>query len=46
MANPAVAYVQLYPNRSKAAFVQLMGDWTGILVVLGRSIDTVNGMVS
>src|SRR5262245_10617621 len=28
MAHPAVAYFQLHPNRSKAAFVQLIGDWT------------------
>ena len=32
MANPEVAYFQIHPNRSKAAFVQLIGDWTGILV--------------
>jgi transposase len=32
MANPEVAYFQIHPNRSKAAFVQLIGDWTGVLV--------------
>lgn len=31
-ANPAVAYVQIPPNRAKAAFVQLLGDWRGLLV--------------
>ena len=38
MANPAVAYFQIHPNRSKAAFVQLIGDWTGILVSDGYRI--------
>jgi len=38
MANPAVAYLQLHPNRSKAAFVQLIGDWTGILVRDGYGV--------
>jgi transposase len=32
MANPAVAYFQGHPNRSKATFAQLIADWTGILV--------------
>ena len=32
MANPQVAYFQIHPNRSKAAFVQLIADWSGILV--------------
>ena len=32
MANPAVAYFQIHPTRSKAAFVQLIGAWRGILV--------------
>jgi transposase len=32
MANPKVAYFQIHPTRSKAAFVQLIGDWMGILV--------------
>jgi transposase len=32
MANPAVAYFQIPPNRSKAAFTQLINDWRGILV--------------
>lgn len=38
MANPAVAYFQIHPNRSKAAFVQLIGDWTGILVSDGYRV--------
>jgi transposase len=32
MAHPAVAYFQIHPTRSQAAFVQLIGDWRGILV--------------
>ena len=32
MANPEVAYFQIHPTRSKTAFVQLIADWTGILV--------------
>jgi transposase len=32
MANPEVAYFQIHPDRSKAAFVRLIGDWMGILV--------------
>jgi transposase len=32
MANPEVAYFQIHPTRSKAAFVQLIADWRGILV--------------
>jgi transposase len=32
MANPEVAYFQIYPTRSKVAFMQLIADWTGILV--------------
>lgn len=32
MANPDVAYCQSHPTRSKAAFVLLIADWTGILV--------------
>ena len=32
MANPAVAYFQIHPHRSKAAFTQLIHDWCGILV--------------
>jgi transposase len=32
MANPDVAYFQIHPNRSKGAFVRLIGDWMGILV--------------
>jgi transposase len=39
MANPAVAYCQLPPHRSKAAFVQLMGDWTGSLVSDGDRVS-------
>ena len=38
MAHPAVAYFQIHPNRSKAAFVQLIGDWTGILVSDGYGV--------
>jgi transposase len=32
MANPEVAYFQIHPTRSQAAFAQLIGDWRGILV--------------
>jgi transposase len=32
MANPDVAYCQIHLNRSKAALVQLMANWRGILV--------------
>jgi transposase len=32
MANPDVAYFQIHPNRSKGAFVRLIGDWRGLLV--------------
>jgi transposase len=32
MEHPAVAYCQIHPTRSKAAFVQLIGAWRGILV--------------
>lgn len=32
MANPEVAYFQIRPTRSKAAFAQLIADWRGILV--------------
>jgi transposase len=38
MANPVVAYFQIHPTRSKAAFVQLIGDWTGILVSDGYGV--------
>jgi transposase len=38
MANPAVAYFQIHPNRSKAAFVQLIGYWRGILVSDGYGV--------
>jgi transposase len=38
MANPSVAYFQIHPTRSKAAFVQLIGDWTGILVSDGYGV--------
>lgn len=38
MANPEVAYCQIHPNRSKAALVQLVGDWTGILVSDGYRV--------
>jgi transposase len=39
MANPQVAYFQIHPNRSKAAFVQLIADWRGILVRDGYLVD-------
>lgn len=32
MANPRVAYFQIHPTRSKAAFAQLIAHWTGVLV--------------
>jgi transposase len=32
MANPAVAYFQIHPTRSKAALTQLIASWLGILV--------------
>ena len=32
MASPAVAYFQIHPHRSKAAFAQLIADWRGILI--------------
>jgi len=38
MANPAVAYFQIHPNCSKAAFGQLIGDWMGILVSDGYGV--------
>ena len=38
MANPAVAYFQIHTHRSKAAFAQLIGDWTGILVSDGYRV--------
>ena len=38
VANPEVAYFQIHPNRSKAAFAQLIGDWMGILVSDGYLI--------
>src|SRR5262245_50200956 len=38
MANPLVAYVQVHTHRSKTAFVQLIGDWTGILVSDGYRV--------
>ena len=38
MAHPVVASFQIHPNRSKAAFVQLIGDWTGILVSDGYGV--------
>jgi len=39
MANPAVASFLIHPDRSKAAFVQLLGDWTGILVHDGSRVS-------
>jgi transposase len=38
MANPEVAYFQIHTHRSKAAFAQLIGDWTGILVRDGYGV--------
>jgi transposase len=38
MANPAVAYFQIHPHRSTAAFTQLMHDWHGILVSDGYRV--------
>jgi transposase len=32
MTNPQVAYFQVHPHRSKAAFAKLMADWQGVLV--------------
>ena len=32
MTNPLVAYFQIHPTRSQAAFEQLTTDWRGILV--------------
>jgi hypothetical protein len=32
IANPEVAYFQIHPIRAKAAFVQLIAAWRGILV--------------
>src|SRR5262245_32030522 len=39
MANLAVAYFQIRTHRSKAAFAQLIGDWTGILVSDGSRVS-------
>jgi transposase len=38
MANPFVAYFQMHPSRSKAACVQLIADWRGILVRDGYGV--------
>jgi transposase len=38
MANPDVASFQIHPKRSKAAFVQLIGNWRGILVSDGYRV--------
>ena len=38
MANPAVAYFQIHTHRSKTAFAELIGDWTGILVSDGYRV--------
>lgn len=38
MANPEGAYLALHPTRSKAAFVQLIADRTGILVSDGSLV--------
>jgi hypothetical protein len=39
MAHPHVAYFQIHPNRSKGAFAQLIGDWTGVLVSDGSLVS-------
>jgi transposase len=36
--HPLVAYCQIHPTRSKAAFVPRIGDWTGILVSDGYGV--------
>jgi hypothetical protein len=41
MANPLVAYFQMHPTRSKAAFAQLIDGWMGILVRDSYSVYTV-----
>jgi len=38
MANPEVAYFQIHSNRSKVAFAQLSGSWTGVLVSDGYCV--------
>jgi transposase len=38
MANPEVAYFQIHPTRSRAAFAQLIADWRGILVSDGYCV--------
>jgi hypothetical protein len=38
MANPLVAYFQIHRTRSKSAFAQLLGDWTGIQVSDGYGV--------
>jgi hypothetical protein len=38
MANPAVAYFQIHPHRSKTTFMQLIDDWRGILVSDGSRL--------
>ena len=38
MANPEGAYFQLHTHRSKAAFAQLIGNWTGTLVSDGYGV--------
>jgi transposase len=38
MANPVVAYFQIHPHRSKAAFSQLIADWVGIVVSDGYGV--------
>jgi transposase len=39
MANPLVAYFQVHTHRSKTAFAQRIGDWTGILVSDGYRVS-------
>jgi transposase len=38
-AHSAVAYFQIHPTRSKAAFAQLIADWRGILVSDGYRVS-------
>jgi hypothetical protein len=46
MANPLVAYFQIHANRSKAAFIQLIVDWSGILVSDGYSVSPFNIVIA
>jgi transposase len=31
MTNTVVAFFMIHPNRSKEAFQELVGDWTGVM---------------